>query len=605
MIQPPDDVAALRCAVAARPHGVMLESVAWDESWGRYSIFAADPVRVVTISGVAAGDPFAQLSAVCRPWLRLEPDSDLPFVGGWIGYIAYEAGRIIEPSVGAPACSQVGQCPSTSCSDDLPLSHWVLYDTVLVHDGLTDEWAVAGVTLPTRLAGPERPPLSIRLNALERCVADEVSVISDQRSAISIQQSAVSPQSKSPRPSEPACLAEPACDKPALWPVFSPGGSRATSGPLTDAGRWNVSHEAYLAKVGRALDYIRAGDIFQVNLARRCRVDVTAEPIELYQRLCEANPATYAAYIRIAVSDQHSAFSTQHSAFVAPASPWHRRLAGVTSRASRSSSHRRDGGATARIGATDVLARTLGTRHCPTAQRAGSSRAGLPAGGSWAVLSSSPELFLGVRGRDVTTRPIKGTRPRGETPTLDAAARHALADSAKDRAELNMIIDLERNDLGRVCEYGTIHVASDGDIETCPTVFHRTATVTGRLRDDADAIDLLRATFPGGSVTGAPKVRAMQIIHELEPAPRGPYCGAIGCIGLDGDMQLNLPIRTMTVAANPLVGRSSVTLHVGSGIVADSTPEDEYMELQAKAAGMMAALSDEFLSKEPPTLVGG
>jgi para-aminobenzoate synthetase component 1 len=181
--------------------------------------------------------------------------------------------------------------------------------------------------------------------------------------------------------------------------------------------------------------------------------------------------------------------------------------------------------------------------------------------------------------------------------------------SEKDRAELNMIIDLERNDLGRVCEYGTVRVASAGELETCPTVFHRTATIIGRLRGDADAIDLLRATFPGGSVTGAPKVRAMQIINELEPHPRGPYCGAIGYLSLDGDLQLNLAIRTMlvqTVAGNqrPMAAgrqqtRSCATLHVGSGIVADSDPQEEYDELQAKAAGMLAALNQARCTMNP------
>ena len=147
-----------------------------------------------------------------------------------------------------------------------------------------------------------------------------------------------------------------------------------------------------------------------------------------------------------------------------------------------------------------------------------------------------------------------------------------------------MIVDLERNDLGRVCEFGSVRVVSDGEIETLPTVFHRTGTVVGRLRSDADSIDLLRATFPGGSITGAPKVRAMQIINELEPTPRGPYCGAIGCIGLDGDMVLNLSIRTMVMS------RGHADVLVGSGIVADSDPEAEYEELGAKAAGMLAAL---------------
>lgn len=201
------------------------------------------------------------------------------------------------------------------------------------------------------------------------------------------------------------------------------------------------------------------------------------------------------------------------------------------------------------------------------------------------ILSSSPELFLALDDGIVTTRPIKGTRPKIGDETLDAIARAELVASEKERAELNMIIDLERNDLGRVCEYGSVHVESDGEIEVHPTVFHRTATIRGRLREAHDAIDLIRATFPGGSITGAPKVRAMQVIDELEREARGPYCGAIGYIGVNGDMQLNLPIRTLTTFGD------RVELAVGSGIVADSDPRQELEELHAKARGMMRAIA--------------
>jgi para-aminobenzoate synthetase component I len=149
-----------------------------------------------------------------------------------------------------------------------------------------------------------------------------------------------------------------------------------------------------------------------------------------------------------------------------------------------------------------------------------------------------------------------------------------------------MIIDLLRNDLGRVCEFASVRVVCDGEIEELPTVFHRTATISGRLRDDCDSIDLLRAAFPGGSITGAPKVRAMQIIAGMEGFARGPYCGAIGYLGVDGALQLNIPIRTMTLLGDRL------DLFVGSGVVADSEPTKEYEELNAKAAGMMAALNE-------------
>jgi len=201
-----------------------------------------------------------------------------------------------------------------------------------------------------------------------------------------------------------------------------------------------------------------------------------------------------------------------------------------------------------------------------------------------AVLSSSPELFLSLRGRRVVTRPIKGTRPRLNDAARDAAARRDLESSAKDRAELIMIVDLLRNDLGRVCEPGTVRVTSLGETEAHPTVLHRVATIEGTLSDGCGAADLLRAAFPCGSITGAPKVRAMQIIDALEPEPRGPYCGAIGCIGAQGDLTLNVAIRTMAYAG----GR--VRVWGGAGIVADSDPEVEYDETLAKIEGLRRAI---------------
>ncbi|MBK8267209.1 MAG: anthranilate synthase component I family protein [Planctomycetes bacterium] len=443
----------------ARLGGTILESVAQSGHWGRYSIFAADPV--VTFGSEDKPEtacPFQQLESQLRPWCDWAEPCELPFVGGWIGYISYEASRFIEPmAIHAPRAST------------LPLMQWSLFDTVLIHDAMSDRWFVAGVELPADMCDAERAPLEDRLDQLADCT-----------------------EFLDPNDSSTFDAGSPACH---------------TIG-------WNFARGEYLAKVEQALGYIRAGDIFQVNLARRFHAEIDAHPFSLYERLCRSNASTHAAFMPI-----HGC----HYRGIGPA----------------------------------------------------------------AVISSSPELFLSLSGRDVVTRPIKGTRPRGSTPADDRRAAAELASSSKDRAELNMIIDLERNDLGRVCEFGSVRVESDGAIETLPTVFHRTATVTGRLREELDAIDLLRATFPGGSITGAPKVRAMQIIQELEPEARGPYCGAIGFIGLDGSMQLNLPIRTMTMQG------SRVGLHVGSGIVADSNPPDEYNELTAKVAGMMRAIGVE------------
>jgi para-aminobenzoate synthetase component 1 len=180
--------------------------------------------------------------------------------------------------------------------------------------------------------------------------------------------------------------------------------------------------------------------------------------------------------------------------------------------------------------------------------------------------------------RSILTRPIKGTRPR--LPGED----EALLRSIKDQAELNMIVDLERNDLGRVCETGSVRVSEPRRVETHPTVFHGVAGISGILRPEINFVDLLAATFPGGSITGAPKIRAMQIIEELEGIRRGAYCGAIGCLCHDGSIQLNVAIRTM------IVKDDKVYIPVGGGIVADSDPAEEYQETLTKAAAMFEAL---------------
>jgi para-aminobenzoate synthetase component 1 len=203
------------------------------------------------------------------------------------------------------------------------------------------------------------------------------------------------------------------------------------------------------------------------------------------------------------------------------------------------------------------------------------------------IASISPERFLRL---DATTRaaearPIKGTRPRGTTPAQDSALAHELSASEKDRAENVMIVDLLRNDLGKVCRPGSVRVPTLFALESHPTVHHLVSTVTGELALGADAFDLLRAAFPGGSVTGAPKIRAMQIIAELERAPRGVYCGAIGYVSATGAMDLNIPIRTIVLQGG------TATFHAGAGIVWDSEPAAEYQETLAKARTMIEALT--------------
>jgi para-aminobenzoate synthetase component 1 len=262
----------------------------------------------------------------------------------------------------------------------------------------------------------------------------------------------------------------------------------------------------YLAAVRRVQDYIRAGDVYQVNLARRlvAACPPRAELRRLYQRLADATAAPFCAYLE-------------------------------------------------------------------TPERA--------------LLSSSPERFLRSDGGEVETRPIKGTRPRAVTPAEDGAALCELVASPKDRAEHVMIVDLERNDLGRVCEIGSVRVLELCEPKSFSDVHHLVSTVRGRLRDPSDWVGLLAATFPSGSITGAPKRRAMEIIAELEPFPRDVYTGAIGAIDAAGRVDLSIAIRTAISA------RGELQLHLGGGIVADSDPEAELRETRDKGRGFARSWS--------------
>ncbi|MGA2093284.1 MAG: anthranilate synthase component I family protein [Sedimentisphaerales bacterium] len=205
-------------------------------------------------------------------------------------------------------------------------------------------------------------------------------------------------------------------------------------------------------------------------------------------------------------------------------------------------------------------------------------------------------MFITVKDRIISTKPIKGTRRRfddtkPEAKILNEENLKQLLDSAKEKAELNMIIDLEliidleRNDIARICKPGTRIVTQPRTIETCPTVFHAVATIKGELRDDVNLCEILRAMFPGGSITGAPKIRSMQIINEIEPTARGVYTGSIGFIGIDGSICLNIAIRTI------IIKNKSAYVQAGGGIVADSDPQAEYDETIIKARALLAGIN--------------
>jgi anthranilate synthase component I len=266
--------------------------------------------------------------------------------------------------------------------------------------------------------------------------------------------------------------------------------------------------QAYLARVRRAQEYVRAGEIYQANLARPWDVRISPgaglpAAAALYRRLRAANPAPFAA-----------------------------------------------------------LAQWDGV----------------------AIASSSPERLVRVRGRHIDTRPIAGTHPRSRRPGDDSGEMSALAAHPKERAEHIMLIDLERNDLGRVCEAGTVRVDELMSIESYTHVHHIVSNVSGILRPEVTPVGALRALFPGGTITGVPKFRCMQIIAELEGSGRGAYTGSLGYLTTDGRMDLNILIRTMTLSADTL------RFHAGAGIVADSDPQRELEETRAKARGLLAAL---------------
>ncbi len=264
---------------------------------------------------------------------------------------------------------------------------------------------------------------------------------------------------------------------------------------------------AFLDGVGRVHDYIRAGDVFQVNLSRewRARLATPAAPVDLYRQLRRANPAPFAALMTLS--------------------------------------------------------------------------------GGRAVISSSPERLVQVADDIVHTRPIAGTHPRSPDVVEDRRLSRALLAHPKERAEHVMLIDLERNDLGRLCRPGTVQVPEFMVLESYRHVHHIVSEVRGRLRAGVTPTQVIRAVFPGGTITGCPKVRCMQIIAELEHAPRGAYTGALGYINHDGSLDLNILIRTLVQDG------TEIRLRAGAGIVADSVPARELEETRAKAKGLLAALS--------------
>jgi para-aminobenzoate synthetase component 1 len=447
---PAPEVEAALLQFAGLPHCALLDSAMPDEHIGRFSFLAADPFA--WIEAPADGTDGLAMLAERMAGLRAETIAGLPpFQGGAAMMLSYDLAHSLE------------RLPRLH-RDDFPMPALAagLYDVVLAWD------RAAGRAWLISQGLPETEPAARRRRAAER-LAQFRALLSQSDAASPLRNAA----GTAPPPAKLTC---------------------------------NFSRGEYLRAVQRAIDYIYAGDVFQVNLAQRLAIPMREDPLTTYLRLRRCNPAPMAGYF------------------------------------------------------------DLGRRQ---------------------ILSASPERFLRVAGREVETRPIKGTRPRTGEPAADDRAVADLRGSEKDRAENVMIVDLLRNDLSRVCEPASVRVEVLCRVEAYRHVFHLVSTVCGRLRAECGPLDLVRAAFPGGSITGAPKVRAMEIIAELEPTARGAYCGSLGYLGFDGAMDLNILIRTITAADGWL------TFGVGGGIVAQSQPEREYDETWQKAQGLLQAVGGE------------
>ena len=464
--------------LSGEPGILLLRSASGETSQARYSYVTALPfltfrsfgsrceLRSANRCHIQFGNPWSVLDSLLSRYELLD-EVDLPFpLGGCFGYWGYDLKDFVEPDLRHRAVNEL----------ELPDCCVGFYSSLLVFDhALGKSWIIA-----TGLAADG--------SRHDACARDELQF---WKGLVSHEQSETH--------SEPSLLAS----------AKTAGPERLREGrgditPSTHQGLTsNLTRDQFIASVERAQQYIRAGDIYQVNLSQRLSVESPLSAWDLYCRLSAVSPAPFSAYL-----------------------------------------------------------------DC----------------GDFQIASASPELFLRLSGAQVLTRPIKGTRPRSADPIRDAQLTYELQTSPKEMAELVMITDLLRNDLGKVCEYGSVHVPELVRLERYPQVQHLVSSVEGRLRPRTTHLQALAACFPGGSITGAPKFRAMEIIDELEPATRGPYTGALGFLGFNRESQLSVIIRTALCRDN------TTFFHVGAGIVADSIPSAEYEETLAKARGFLQAL---------------
>ena len=389
------------------------------------------------------GNPFKILKNIINRYY-IKNETGLPFIGGAVGYFAYDL------------CHHIEKLP-TKAYDDLDVPEMIIgfYDGIVVIDHVENKKYAVSAGLPYF----DKEFAEKKVNKIKKRVEEGQSI-----------------------------------DYSYLNEYYEKNKVDLIS---------NFTFEDYCRAIEKAKEYIRRGDIFQVNLTQRFNTLINKHPINIYEKLRIINAAPFASYMEF----------------------------------------------------DDI-----------------------------SILCSSPERFIQLRNNVIETRPIKGTMPRGRTQKEDIKNRKILKNSIKDKAENVMIVDLMRNDIGKICKFGTVNVPELLSIEEYATVFHLVSTVTGELLEAINAVDCLEATFPGGSITGAPKIRAMEIIDELETTQRSVYTGSIGYIGFEGDMDINIVIRTILIKGN------RAYYQVGGGIVWDSIAENEFEETLNKGLALKNAL---------------
>ncbi len=433
------------------------------------------------------GNPWHILDGLMARYELLE-EIDSPFpLGGCFGYWGYDLKNFVEPRL-----------PRSAVNDlELPDCAVGFYSSLVAFDHRLDKTWIISTGLEAD-GSRSQAKVAEQLNFWE-------SILSETALPTAGCPTGVERGQPCPREFEAVkTLGLSSISKRADKAVRAPRGSRNTIPNCRQHVGSTFSREEFIGKVERAQRYIRAGDIYQVNLSQRLAANCSLSGWEFFQRLSSVSPAPFSAYL-----------------------------------------------------------------DC----------------GAFQIASSSPESFLRMSGSQIQTRPIKGTRPRSADGNRDAQLTYELQTSPKEMSELVMITDLLRNDLGKVCEYGSVQVPELVRLERYPQVQHLVSTIEGRLKKEVTHFAAFASCFPGGSVTGAPKIRAMEIIDELEPVTRGPYTGALGYLGFNRESQLSILIRAA------ICQEEKIYFPVGAGIVADSNPAAEYEETWAKAAGFLSALN--------------